>query len=381
MQYNFSFVYPEIEKITCDEAKVQRLLDKNLSFQELDNAFVLPSRDLWKNGKCYGGVVTNNGEFVESSAWHEGKRCDKYDFVEKDAVVRNETAVYMGFYFSCWGHTITDNLKKLWFLDSDYFHKLGCKKIKFIYLTVDNKPMPAYVKRLFELAGVNIDAFELITELSRFEKVIVPDNSFIADNGQRYFTAHFKTVIDSIKKNCINYGTQYPEKVYFTRTQLRGQRDIGEEAIEKMFKKKGYTVFAPETIPVDMQIQLMCNCRSFAATEGSISHNVLFCNSGVEMVVIRKCNDVNKYQMACNEIADANVTYIDAHHSTKVPSDSPWSGPFFLYVNSNVARFWGNTIAFPYYLHYSWFVYMWNGSLMQNFLTRALNKVKNLLHL
>lgn len=379
MNYNFSYIYPEMDSITRKEADVHRLLDKDLSYQEFDDAFVLPSKDLWKNGKCYGGVVTKGGDFVESSAWHEGQRCDKYDFVESDAVVRKEVAVYMGFYFACWGHSITDNLKKLWFLNSDLYEKLGYENVRFIYLSVDNKPMPAYVKRLFELAGVNIDTFELITDLSKFDKVIVPDNSFIADNGQRYFTAQFKNLINRMKGNCLKNDDIYPEKVYFTRTQLKGQRDIGEESIERIFKKNGYTVFAPEKIPVDMQIQLMCHCKAFAATEGSISHNVLFCNPGVEVAVIRKCNDVNKYQMACNEIADANVTYLDVHRSTKVPKEAPWAGPFYLYVNKNAARFFGYGVSFPHYLHHDWYLYMWNGSSMQKFCSRAINKVKRVL--
>ena len=177
-----------MDSITRKEAAVHRFLDKNLSYQEFDNAYVLPSKDLWKDGKCFGGVVTKEGDFVESSAWHEGKRCDKYKFNESDAVRRVEMAIYMGFYNPCWGHAITDNLKKLWFLETDKCKELLEQGAKLIYLTIDNQPMAQYIYRLFALAGVDMSKFELITDLSRFVRIVVPDNSFIADNGQRYFT-------------------------------------------------------------------------------------------------------------------------------------------------------------------------------------------------
>lgn len=51
MEYNFSYIYPEMNDITRKEATVQRYIDKKLSFHEYDNAYVLPSKDLWKDGK------------------------------------------------------------------------------------------------------------------------------------------------------------------------------------------------------------------------------------------------------------------------------------------------------------------------------------------
>lgn len=350
-----------MDSITRKEAAVHRFLEKKLSYQEFDNAYVLPSKDLWKDGKCFGGVVTANGDFVESSAWHEGKRCDKYEFNESDVIRRDDTCIYMGFYNPCWGHAITDNLKKLWFLKTDKCKDLLAQGAKVIYLTIDNQPMPQYIYRLFALAGVDLSKFELVVDISRFAKIIIPDNSFIADSGQRYFTQPYVDTIAKIKANAISQSKIYPEKIYFTRTQLKSNRDIGEESIEKVFKKKGYTIIAPEQHSVDEQIQMLMHCKLFAATEGSISHNAVFCEPGTDVAIVRKCNDVNKYQMAVNEVADVNVTYIDAHHSTKAPKSAPWVGPFFLYLNSNVRK-WANLILLssPYNFTISWWRYKLN---------------------
>lgn len=342
MSYDFSYIYPEMEAETRRQAAVARLADKSLGCQCFDRAFVLPSKDLWKEGKCYGGVVTAEGAFVEASAWHEGRRCDKYDFDPAKAREEESVAIYMGFYFSCWGHAITDSLKKLWFLESETCRQLLQQGAKLIYLTTDNQPQPGYVRRLFSLAGADLDRFELVTALTRFSKVYVPDNAFIADQGQRYFTRPYVETIERIKWNVsalLTGAETLPSKIYFTRTHLKTMRDWGERSVENAFRKRGYTVIAPEEHPVEAQIALMMHCTHFATTEGSISHNVVFCKPGTEVAIVRKCNDVNKYQMAVNEVAGVRVTYVDAHCSVMTPKQSPWVGPFYLYVNRQLAGF------------------------------------------
>lgn len=378
MTYNFSYIYPEMDLITRKEAYVKRLLEKDLSFQSFDNAYVLPSKDLWKDGKCFGGVVSEKGEFIESSAWHEGKRCDKYDFDENSAIERDDVAIYMGFYNPCWGHAITDNLKKLWFVETDICKKFIAEGAIFIYLTVSNQPMPEYINRLFELAGVELASFELVTELSRFKKIIIPDNSFIADNGQRLFTKEYKKTIETIKINCSETKEILPEKIYFTRTKIINDRDFGEKTIERVFKKKGFFIVSPELFSVEEQINMLSHCHSFAATEGSISHNAVFCNSGTAVTIIRKCNDVNKYQMAVNEAADVNVTYIDAHRSTKVPKEAPWVGPFFLYYNYNIKQ-WSRVfgVTTPFWASISWWRYIIHDNHYYRSIIRRIGRIKD----
>lgn len=367
MRYNLAYIYPEMEALTRKESEVKRFLDRPLSFQSFENAYVLPSKDLWKHGKCYGGVVTAEGDFVESSAWHEGDRCDKYDFDPHTVQQSEATAIYMGFYNGCWGHAITDNLKKLWFLQTETCRQLVAQGAKLIYLTIDNKPQPQYVYRLFALAGVDLGALELVTELKQFHKIIIPDNSFVADRGQRYFTREYVATIDDIKNAAREYEAKavhrerrsYPEKIYFTRTHLKSQRDLGEKEIEKQFQGLGYAVIAPEEYAVEEQVLFLMNCKAFATTEGSISHNVVFTPSGTEVTIIRKCNDVNKYQMAVNEVANSEVTYIDAHHSSRAPKEAPWAGPFYLYHNRNLSQWSGKKMGcWPFFLRpsYGWYL-------------------------
>ena len=358
--YNFDFIYRRMLEHTRKETSIERLKQCKSNSQQFDDAYILPCKDLWKDGKCYGGVVDRNMNFIMSSAWHEGlHRCDKYDFDPNQVKRRHDTVIYMGYYNSCWGHAITDNIKKLWFLSTSECNELLRSGAKLVYITIDNAPMPEYVHRLFHLAGVNLNDFELITELTCFDRIIVPDNSFIADNGERYFTNEYKNTIKGIIHQVSTTShSPLPNKIYFTRTGIKNWRDTGEENIEKVFRKKGYAIISPEKHTVDEQILMLQHCTHFAATEGSISHNAVFCRPGTEVTIIRKCDNVNNYQMALNAAANVNVTYIDAHRSTLTPENAPWVGPFYLYVNKNLKR-WAGTkkLTLPYYLSLSWVFY------------------------
>ena len=359
MNYCFEFINEQLQNETRKKASMVRRKGNCPGFSCFTNAYILPCKDLWKDGKCYGGVVDRYMNYIMSSAWHEGAhRCDKYDFAPKQAKYEDGTVIYMGYHNSCWGHAITDNLKKLWFLDTEECKKLIKDGAKLVYITIDNAPMPSYICRLFQLAGVDIRNFEHITEIKCYDQVIVPDNSFIADNGERYYTdAYIKTIQRIIRYTVADSKKQYDDKIYFTRTGINGHRDTGEKNIERVFRKLGYSIISPEMHTVDEQIQMLQHCTHFAATEGSISHNAVFCRPNTEVTIIRKCNNVNLYQMAVNEVADVNVTYIDAHHSTLVPEKAPWAGPFFLYVNKNMKKWAGVKIIFPYFLTSDWLFY------------------------
>ena len=84
-----------MEAETRLQSYVGRRLDKILGSSCYNHAFVLPSKDLWKDGKCFGGIVTHDGIFVEASAWHEGKRCDKYEFDPASVKVDKRAVIYI----------------------------------------------------------------------------------------------------------------------------------------------------------------------------------------------------------------------------------------------------------------------------------------------
>lgn len=358
--YCFDYINSELLDVTQREASINRRVMRELSYLSLNHAYILPCKNSWKDGKLLGGVVDCNMNFIMSSAWHEGiHRCDKYDFEPSNARYYDETVIYMGFLTTCWGHAITDNLKKLWFLDTEECKNLLHNGAKLVYMTTDNTPMPQYVHRLFQLADSDLNKMNQITELSCYKRIIIPDNSFIANEGYRYWTNEYrKTVHRIIKNTCPLVNARHIQKIYFTRTGIKGHRDIGEHVLENVFKKEGYHIISPETLTPDEQIQLLQCCTHFAATEGSISHNAVFCRPGTVVTIIRKCNNINQYQLAINDIADVVVKYVDANKSCLAPKLQPWAGPFYMCITSELERYVGHYIPhIPLWLRPSWYRY------------------------
>ena len=61
---------------------------------------------------------------------------------------------------------------------------------------------------------------------------------------------------------------------------------------------------------MEEQIAIIRNCKCFATTEGSISHNVIFCKPKTDVIIVRKVNRLNYHQLIINEVANVNITYI-----------------------------------------------------------------------
>lgn len=313
--------------------------------------FVLPWIPSKKERVYYGGVVDDDGCFVPSSGWHEMVESG-YDFDESLAEKCEENVVYIGCMHDVWGHAITDNLKKIWYLiDRKESRKL-------VYITVGNKPLPKYVFDIFQLVGVDLYKAVHITRVTKFKNVFVPNNSLINVNENRFYTKEFDCTIGRIIDK-IPLCSDLPEKIYFTRSQLSSNRDIGEKSVESLFRKHGYTIIAPEKLSIQDQLKFLHNCKVFCSTEGSISHSSIFCRDGISVILIRKVDYVNPYTSFINDMRHFNCTFIKAHHSILSPVNYPWRGPFFLYKTKELASFFGCKFYRPYFLYASWYEYRW----------------------
>ena len=350
MHYNLSYISHNKRKLLAEKLEKDYKIQRSLGCMILKEANIVPSK--LHDGVLYsGGIVSSDDKFQKSSAWHEG--CQQNGFYNSEHIVtRKETVVYLGCLYHIWGHAITDNLKKVWYL------RKHNQEHKIVYITYDNAPLPQYVYELFELAGINLNNAEHIKKVTKFEKVINPDNSIININEERYFKNEFIETIEHIKSQITASDIK---KVYFTRTHLKKNRDIGEKQIEKFFLRKGYNIIAPEEHSIKEQLSILKGCTAFASTEGSISHSTLFCMHDTETCLIRKADFINPYSCFINQICSINVTYIDAHRSSIAPKLYPWRGPFYLYTTYWLSLFSGaHGIHMPYFLHRSWYEYRYN---------------------
>ena len=95
--------------------------DKPLYFRIIENGTILPHKGFRVNGNWnpgFGGIVDSKGKFVNGSFYGNGGT----PYTPNEEVQKSSaTVVYLGMFFSVWGHSITDNIKYLWFLKSEFY--------------------------------------------------------------------------------------------------------------------------------------------------------------------------------------------------------------------------------------------------------------------
>ena len=358
MNYNLQYISPPLKQILESAIKQTHRFEKNLSYKEYDNAFVAP---FIKWGMSIGCILGENGTVIHDSECYEWReRSDYYD--TQNAAIEHKTVIYLGFLVTVFGHAFNDNLRKVWFLKTEECQRLLDQGVELVYTTSWNASLPSTEVEAFEFAGVDIKKARRIDRLTLFDKVIIPDNCVIASDYGRLFNQDYIKLIDLIKSRCqSSVGLNKVEKLYFTRTKLKRNRDFGEKRIERLFLRMGYTVISPEEYSLINQIQLVSQCSFFASTEGSVAHLTLFCRPGTKVIIINKANYLNYHQVMINEFADLDVTYIEAHHSIRADSQSPWWGPFFLYTTKYCKQFFKRHVfSLPYWLLPDyWFYYIY----------------------
>lgn len=343
--YNLDFINSKYDKIFENVAHEKFMLEKNLAVEEIDNAVLLPYELLPNMGWVGGGGILSGNKYYTQSALN-GAGGEPYFFDEKDITHDDREVVFLGMFSYTWGHCLTCNLKHLWFL-LDPALKKKYEHLDFVYATwydSNAKMHDNFMSLLFKL-GIDVNNIKKINSITRFKKIHFPDSCFNYDvkSEHYYYTKEFVEIIESIKKN-VQTNYSFPN-VYYSRTQFvdpiamkpyQKYRDIGERRIEKVFLNMGYKIISPELLSLDEQIAILKGCSKFATTEGSIAHNSIFLSNKTDVVIIRKADYFNNYQIAINDARNLNVTYIDSHKSVYASSSA---GPFFMYVSRNLCRF------------------------------------------
>ena len=109
-----------------DKLNENHFSNQKLHFKIIENGTILPHKDLPGLGlNGFGGIVDANGSFVARSFVHMGTG-DAYTPNEK-VLQSPDTVIYLGMLFNVWGHCLTDNLKRIWFLKSDTYKRFFSK--------------------------------------------------------------------------------------------------------------------------------------------------------------------------------------------------------------------------------------------------------------
>ena len=321
-------------------------LDKKLGFQIIENGMILPHKKVSGTWFGLGGIVDNNNKYIpSSSSWY---MWDKSYLPPPESIEHStETVIYLNYFFYVWGHCITDNIRRVWFLKSDAF-KNEFKDCPIVYIawngiTIKNSPD---FKRLLEILEVDVDSLQEITKPTQFKRIILPDESF---DSPFYkipgFTNEYHEHIDRIRNFGLKHGMPPScKKIYFFHGK-KGQ--FGEERLAEYFKSKGYEIINPEKprLTFDEELNLLVNCESFASNGGSGAMNVIFLRDGTETIIIPRIASLaekpyDSYQQIVNQVHPLKITYIDA--TLSIFGTNSAAGRWLYIISEQLKRFFGD---------------------------------------
>lgn len=302
-----------------------RFVDKKLGFQVIEHGMILPYKkfnDKGEHGQAgWGGIVDAEGKFIKESHIHTGTG-GAYDFPSESLQHSSETAIYLGIFFQIWGHVITDDLRRIWFLKSELMNQFKSCPLVYIAADITLDKLPNF-RRLLEILEIDIDNLREIKQPTQFDKIILPDECFFSktlapddysfpdnDSLERKFTNEYRQMIDQIRNFAIKNQSPTSSKKIFYFYGVR--RQIGEERLAEYFKSKGYEIISPEKLTLDEQLNLLINAKSFASTLGSCSHNSIFLRDNAEAIIIPRRNEYMFHQEALNQVHPINAYYVDS---------------------------------------------------------------------
>ncbi len=308
-----------------------------LNVKKYEQATVLPAiQDMNDLNHTFGGLITSDGQYVENSGIRRYGTWKyiygKYDFDNNNVQYIDKDVYYIGMFIKHWGHFLLESTTRLWYLI--HLNDEEKKKMTFVYF--GTKLKKNYLE-FFNLLGIHSDQLLYIDSPTKFKSVLVPD---VASELTCFYTKEFNEVFDYI-------AAQVPadkyKKIYFTRTQFCRTGDVsqnecrGEEEIEKIFRKNGYKIFAPEQLTLKKQIALIKGCQEFASLNSSNSHNLIFANKDCRACLVNKCNIVNYTQILINQMRNIKASYVDAGKNFLPVSQG--MGPFLVYPSEHLKQY------------------------------------------
>lgn len=337
----------EIERIAN-----HNYLKANDKSSVFDNAVIVPYRD---RGRCC--VYDSSGCFVESSGDTDDKDYQYKKTINVPEIYVDKEVVYIGWINDNWGFFFIDSLSRLWYvLDNPSKYLLAYCGQGYEQNTLGVHAEYAY--SILKLLGISKEQLIDVRTPTRFKSVIVPSKSFrhievptfgrktpyaytqqCSNDSSNYFiTPKFASIYNRIADNC-NLKLPKYDKVYFSRSQLKKKKEVGEKSLEKIFESNGFKILYPERLNPAEQVWYVKNAKILASVEGTLAHNSVFSQDGVIQIILRKQSEIIPRQFMINQVIGVKTVWVDsfAEPFSNIPI-SHSKGPFLLQANENVKQ-------------------------------------------
>lgn len=340
------------------------IIDNEPSYQIIDNGYILPRKflNITNDEEPYqgrGGVVDAGFKFVVQSAVYDLINSNDqtqafafglgYEFDETKCMNESQIAIYLGFANTHWGHFLIDVIQRTWiFLRPSILRQVCKENNNYVFVFAGDSDRKVEFgnneKEFFSILGLNIENVQIISEPTKYDKIVVPD---VVIYPGKYVYAVYKELINTVIVNAMhdllkNKNMARYNKIYFSRAHLNNIQEIGERDIEHMMLKGGYKVLYPEELSLKEQIYYWQTADEIACVNGTIPHNCVFARKGVSLYIFCKMKKMVGYQFTLDKIwgEENEVTYISAYKELYKRYPLTVSrGPFWLTVNSNVVSF------------------------------------------
>lgn len=323
------------------------LLKKQLEVKVIDNGVVLPPKsndskivDKFNNSNLLigkGGIVDARGRYLNiSSQKAEGMKdrvVGAYNFDESELRISEEKVIYLNYFIKQWGHFLLDVVGRLWYpLQQD-----SETKIAYTCFSGEDSKIEGNYLEFFNLLGIDESRLLLVNKPTQFKQVIVPESSILPGS---YYTSEYKEIFNKLVRNVKGRKPELKNrKIYCSRSKLQvaKNKEFGESKIEKIFLNNGYSPIYPETMTLSDQIKALRSADVVVMSSGSLAHNLLFIDRGIEVFILNKTYRMNLHQFLINEISEAKVKFVD-FYIAPLPVLYGY-GPFLMDITKSLRNF------------------------------------------
>lgn len=265
------------------------LIDEPATIIEVENAIVLPCIKDDENsgpGQIYkGGICDSMGKFLVGHVVNFNNQCYRNWWtclegykIDKSPKVVNETVIFGGFIHGAFGHFITESISRLWFII-----KNTNLKHKIIFLNLSKSDVIKY-EDVLNLIGLRREQYEFVTEITQFDKVIVPDQSLYIGTGyKRECQCIYDAMISRVKP--MNFS-----KIYLSNSKYPINSSKREVYFENFYRKRGFEIIYPETLPFAQQVAIINGADEIVCTNGTIQHLTFFCKNHTKLTILARDN-------------------------------------------------------------------------------------------
>jgi len=169
------------------------------------------------------GVCDADNQFVEMSVFNGFvKQGGFYEWQENDEITIDEDVIYLGYFFSHWGHFLVDLSVRYWAIPG-----LNNNLIKVAY--IGEEDISGNYLEFLKLLGVDETQVMHITTPTRFKNVYIPEQSF---RSCQWYTKEYVNMFDVVIQKALSSDLKIDEfknvkRLYFTRMNYNKAKKIG----------------------------------------------------------------------------------------------------------------------------------------------------------